>query len=174
MYCRFCGKTIDDDSIYCTYCGKNVSTTNSREVVQGNILVENESAIEVEDKTPSLLWLWLLLPFLVAVFTLVMAILFSPDSKYTMITRDLKSSDYTYKGTQDLTSYKIVLVPNRNIENCDIELALYNSNDKIIYTETISKTDLKKNASYTYNFEYGFVNSFKGTYVKYNITGKCR
>ena len=23
MYCRYCGKEIDEASIYCTHCGKN-------------------------------------------------------------------------------------------------------------------------------------------------------
>ena len=23
MYCRYCGKEIDDDAVYCRYCGKN-------------------------------------------------------------------------------------------------------------------------------------------------------
>ncbi|MCF2635105.1 zinc-ribbon domain-containing protein [Prevotellamassilia timonensis] len=25
MYCKYCGKLIDDDSIYCRYCGKDVT-----------------------------------------------------------------------------------------------------------------------------------------------------
>ncbi len=24
MYCKYCGKQIDDDSCYCRHCGKNV------------------------------------------------------------------------------------------------------------------------------------------------------
>lgn len=28
-YCRFCGKTIDDDSSFCTYCGKNQTRQGS-------------------------------------------------------------------------------------------------------------------------------------------------
>lgn len=26
MYCRFCGKKIEDDSRFCKYCGKNLKT----------------------------------------------------------------------------------------------------------------------------------------------------
>ncbi len=24
MYCKYCGKKVDDDSIYCMYCGKQI------------------------------------------------------------------------------------------------------------------------------------------------------
>ena len=26
MYCKHCGKSIDDNSVFCTYCGKPVQT----------------------------------------------------------------------------------------------------------------------------------------------------
>ena len=26
MYCKYCGKKIDNDSIFCSYCGKNISS----------------------------------------------------------------------------------------------------------------------------------------------------
>lgn len=38
MYCKFCGKTIDDDSIYCRYCGSKV--ISSQEGCQHCISVE--------------------------------------------------------------------------------------------------------------------------------------
>lgn len=44
MYCKKCGKKIDDDSIYCTYCGtkqsngieKVISEEESNESPRGN------------------------------------------------------------------------------------------------------------------------------------------
>lgn len=29
MYCKYCGKYIENDSIYCTYCGKNITTNEN-------------------------------------------------------------------------------------------------------------------------------------------------
>ena len=31
MFCKYCGKKIDDDSIYCMFCGKKLKKNNTRE-----------------------------------------------------------------------------------------------------------------------------------------------
>ena len=33
MLCRYCGKTIVDDSIYCAYCGKQLSNSNANQKI---------------------------------------------------------------------------------------------------------------------------------------------
>lgn len=167
MYCRFCGEKIEDDSLYCRHCGKNLSSRES--VVDIN---ENEMQ-EENSKSPSLLWLWVALPFFVITLSVVIVAVVSPDNNFSIVSRELTSSDYTYTSAQDLTSYKITVLPNKNISNCNIELFLYSSDGKVLFTETIEKKNLKKDAAYTYTFNYGFVNSFKGSSVVYKITGKC-
>jgi hypothetical protein len=54
-HCKFCGKTIDVDSIYCAYCGGNVENLSSNEQVQSSIMIEpqkNESISPFEKIEP--------------------------------------------------------------------------------------------------------------------------
>ena len=70
-------------------------------------------------------------------------------------------------------SYSVTITPKTNFNSCTVECVLYNSKGEIIYSDTITKEDLKSYSSYTYTFDFGFVNSLVGNKVKYNITGKC-
>ena len=36
MYCRFCGKQIDDDSNFCSQCGGKLTETNKRDSIEKN------------------------------------------------------------------------------------------------------------------------------------------
>ena len=54
MYCKHCGKSIDDNSVFCTYCGKPVQTLQHTFTVNplpddNNIIQKPVSAIEYED-----------------------------------------------------------------------------------------------------------------------------
>ena len=201
MYCRFCGKEIDADSIFCTHCGKNLAATGSEKQVEATNAPSAESTADTgteaasvsvststaqsvntpsnqnkaESSGGSSLWgCWLALPIFLIIFVICAIGIASTMDGGGIGARDLKSSDYTYTTSQDLTSYRITVVPNRNIKNCDIELNLYNSKGDLIFSDTISKTDLKKNNAYTYTFDFGFVNSLSGSNVKFSITGRCK
>ena len=54
MYCKHCGKSIDDNSVFCTYCGKPVQTLQHTFTVNplpddNNIIQKPVSALEYED-----------------------------------------------------------------------------------------------------------------------------
>ena len=59
MYCKFCGNSLDDDSIFCSNCGKkillnNIDNLNEGKVykdinLQGSVNIEHKS-IESESK----------------------------------------------------------------------------------------------------------------------------
>ncbi len=44
MYCRFCGKEIDNDSDFCNYCGKSLANSDSKEAS----LIKNEVNTDVK------------------------------------------------------------------------------------------------------------------------------
>lgn len=48
MFCKYCGKQIDDDSVYCRYCGKKVG--ENTEVAETKPTTEEELDYEVIDK----------------------------------------------------------------------------------------------------------------------------
>lgn len=47
MYCKKCGKKIDDDSIYCASCGNKINTTKNK---QKSSSMSNEEKTTEEDK----------------------------------------------------------------------------------------------------------------------------
>ena len=49
MYCRFCGRQIEDDSSFCTYCGKNLSTPTTNDSDNKNVNNQNETVVENEE-----------------------------------------------------------------------------------------------------------------------------
>ena len=176
MYCRFCGKQICDDSVFCVHCGKNLNETNKSDSKEQNHKSNNllQNTTTDTDGGSSLWGLWLLLPIFIILLVVIIGVA-SSSGDFGIISRDLKSSDYTYEtSSQDLTSYSITVIPKRDIDHCDIHLTLYNSKGEKLFSDTISKTNLKEGSSYTYTFDFGFVNSLSGRQVKYNITGKCK
>jgi hypothetical protein len=89
----------------------------------------------------------------------------------SIIPQEISPDDYTVNCTQGVTSYSVEIIPTRNIDNCYVEIILYDRYGDELYSETISKTNLKKGIPYTYKFEYGVINSLSGYEVKCNITG---
>ena len=178
MYCRFCGRQIEDDSSFCTYCGKNLSTPTTNDSDNKNVNNQNETVVEneetSEEKTSALKGFFILfIPFII-IISIFLAIASSNGSGSGLLTRSIKDGDYSCTTSQDLTSYSITIVPNKYFDKCEIELKLYNSSGKNIFSDTISKQNLKKNSSYTYTFDFGFVNSLTGSSIRYTVTGKCR
>ncbi|MBE6132974.1 MAG: zinc ribbon domain-containing protein [Erysipelotrichaceae bacterium] len=178
MYCRFCGRQIEDDSSFCTYCGKNLSTSTTNDNANKNVNNQNETVVEneetSEEKTSALKGFFILfIPFII-IISIFLAIASSNGSGSGLLTRSIKDGDYSCTTSQDLTSYSITIVPNKYFDKCEIELKLYNSSGKNIFSDTISKQNLKKNSSYTYTFDFGFVNSLTGSSIRYTVTGKCR
>ena len=134
-----------------------------------NIQHQNESTKteEVERNWGILLFF----PFILLIIVVIASI--APHLNCSdIVNRDLSTSDITYTSSQDLTTYTIIVTPKRNIKQCDVQLTLYNSDGETLYSDTISKTDLKEGYPYAYTFDFGFVNSLSGTRVKYKFTGK--
>ena len=61
----------------------------------------------------------------------------------------------------------------QELNYCTVEFKLYNSNNEVLYANTITKQDLLKDRSYNYKFSCGFFIFFFGSKYSVNVTGKC-
>ena len=179
MYCRFCGKQIEDDSVFCAYCGKNVSLNND-DNKNKNLYNsqeeknENDESIEEKENTSSLKGFFILFIPFVIIIAIFLAIASANPKGNGIFTRNIKQDDYSCTTSQGLTSYSITITPNKYFINCDVELELYNSSGKIIFSDTITKTNLKKNSSYTYTFNFNISSTLTGDSIKFTVTGNCK
>ena len=55
MFCKFCGKNIDDDSVFCSYCGKKLikesTITDSISKIESNEEVDTTTKIKSNEET---------------------------------------------------------------------------------------------------------------------------
>ena len=59
------------------------------------------------------------------------------------------------------------------MNTCTIEFKLLDSKENIVYSDTISKSDLMKGSSYTYTFKYGFTSALSSSKYSWRVSGKC-
>lgn len=168
MYCKFCGKQIDDDSVFCIHCGESV--TAKKEEPRPSISASNAVAAKevAEDTGETMMWgLLLFIPIILIILGFVIYIITTVALQPKAITPD----DYTYSTSQGITSYSVTVTPKHNFDRCDVEFTLYGSNGQKLYSDTISKTDLKEGRSYTYTFDFGVANAISGYEVECEISG---
>lgn len=186
MFCKFCGKQVDDDSLFCSNCGnsliKSKKCETEVELSQNDESVnfstsKEEVAIAKEKRSRKgeLILLFIMIAMIIFAFsTCTHQDEFTENSSgCAILTREITSDDYTYTTQQSLTSYTIYLTPKVDFESCEVELILYNSSYEKIYADTITKKDLKKGSSYAYTFDFGVGNSLSGKEVMFYFSGKA-
>lgn len=94
-----------------------------------------------------------------------------PNTANKVTERALENSDFSASGSQDLTSYTVTITPTIAIKTFTVALTLYNSKGSSLYSDTQSKSSLSRYTSYSYTFDFGFVNSFSGSYIRCFYTG---
>lgn len=171
MYCKFCGKELEENSKFCNYCGKQLEENS----VKSTIEQKNDNSSGSGCGT-ALIFL-LVIGAIIGILFAIVKINMNEDSNGNIVDkiveRDITKSDYAVSTSQGLTSYSITITPNKKLNSCNVQLTLYDSKGNVIYSDTITKNDLMKNSSYTYTFDFGFTNALSGSKVSYKVTGKC-
>ena len=171
MYCKFCGKEIDDDSKFCKHCGKQLEENKITKVDDNTIDTESISGWSIFVK-------FLIITFISFLIVFVIIKVGSNSGSdgnviNNIVERDITSNDYYVKTSQGITSFSVVIIPNRKIKTCSVECNIFNSSGDVIYSDTITKSNLSMDSSYTYTFDYGFLNALSGYSASYRVTGKC-
>ena len=181
MFCKFCGKNIDDDSVFCSYCGKKLikesTITDSISKIESNEEVDTSQENDIENSNPDKKFLSFLLLGLV-IFVFIAGLLFSLSTSGCsedkgITTRDITSNDYSLSAYQEAASYRITITPRVDIDTCNVELKIYDDNGKQIYANTLTKSNLKEDSSYSFSFDYGLNTAFSGDKIRYKVTGTC-
>lgn len=191
MFCKFCGKGIDESAVFCSHCGKRLSEEKEIQEVKQESLTEKREpskSAELDDRRTGLGILILCISLFLFVICIIIGVGTTKESSdnksgatgvvsssgCAIPYKELSSGDYEYTTSQDLTKFTIIITPNVNIKSCEVYLTLYDDNGAILYADTISKTDLKKGNRYSYTFDFGFVNSLYADNVEYSIKGRRR
>ena len=186
MFCIYCGNKIDDDCNFCPKCGnKIIRTTNVQPVMENNKLNmtqnKNTTINTTEDSEVSsakafgkfLLVLILIFGVIFGCYKLIVNNDSSGNIVDKVVERKITKSDYNITTSQGLTSYSITVTPVININTCTIECTVYDDDGRKVYINTITKTDLQKQKSYVYKFEFGVEVAFVADRVSYNVSGYC-
>lgn len=190
MYCKYCGEVIDDDSVFCNYCGKrvdnkpsqtpknnNTNSTNNTVYCSNNLVRTVKEVKESSGVGLAIFTFFIVIAIIFGGLAIAFKVNQNADSKgniFDKITeRSITKNDYYVTTNQDVTAVIIIVSPLINIKYCDVECKVYDDDNSLIYIDTISKSDLLKNKTYSYTFDYGTANAFFADHFTYNITGKC-
>ena len=176
MFCKYCGKEIDEDSKFCKHCGKRFEE-EIKEEFDEEIKEEIE---EIEEKGGCLILL--LIPIIIiAVVGSLLFIAYKLDSNSDsngnfidkILERDITEEDYEIEVKEGLTTITFKVTPNININQYSINLKVYNYKNEIVYEEILTQTDLIKDSTYTFKFDIGIETTLTGTKYYYKVKGKC-
>lgn len=182
--CPDCGKEVSDKSNACIHCGcpivlKFAVTKNlEKEYLKKNGVDESsiDTVMPKEKGHPYLIALVIILLFIASIFFIIESV-YNDDSSGRLfdniVQREIRSTDYEIATSQGITSYTITITAKTSIDEFTVSCTLYDVNNERIYSDTMTKTNLIDGASYTYVFDYGFIKALSGSYVRYNVTGKC-
>ena len=56
MYCKYCGKEIEEDIKFCPYCGKNLQEKQPEEAPAAAVPQTSSTPAQVEEKKPPKVW----------------------------------------------------------------------------------------------------------------------
>lgn len=162
--CNNCGNMAEDDASYCSICGVKLD----EEQVYNHTISNNK-------KSGGFLKSLLMVIIVSFSFLFIRSCIIgkSSDNIPNGVTeRNLTSNDYSVSTSEGLTSVTITITAKRDIKQCNVAVTVHDKSGNAIYSDTITKTGLIKNNSYSYKFDYGFLNALSGSTYTTEITGK--
>lgn len=98
----------------------------------------------------------------------------SPEGLENLIYRDITNSDVTFSEEYTLTSAKIIIQANTDIENFYAKVSILDSNRNVLETKTVSYSDMSSGSKYEVVFNLS-LNLLKTTYYRVSdMSGKVR
>lgn len=185
MFCKFCGKEIEDNSKFCKFCGNTtqvlVESSKSEKIIdiKPEIIYSYNTRPEKKKSGAKSVLIALLIIFVIFPLTIFIICKISSNGDSSgnivdkIIERNITAADFDITRSEGLTSISFTITPKVKMKTCTIEFNLLDSKENALYSDTISKNDLMKGSSYTYTFKYGFTSALSGSKYSWRVSGKC-
>ena len=159
MYCKHCGKEIDNNSKYCQYCGnKIIDEIKSEQTLSSEIKINNNSSNTTKSiqKDNYFIRICVTIVTIIMLITLFIGLVYcsSASNKFSSINyREAKTSDITISVDNSLAlSYNIIVIPKYNIKDLQLTVKFYDANKTLLSTKTKTLGNVTKNSRYTVSF----------------------
>ena len=167
MFCKNCGKEIDDESKFCQYCG-----TAQKEPTSSNSENDNTSIVTEEPKydnphnvIKTILYFALIILLLIA---------FIACAHQCTNTKNATINDVTITDTFDLEGVYLRITPKEDIEQLELTVTFYSSNDTVIKWQTLNIGDVNEDNVYTKKLSFSGLelsDILKINYVRCTVSG---
>lgn len=142
MFCKDCGREIDDNSKFCQYCGTAQTLPTPQNTKKDNIATTIEEAKydKPNDIIKTIIYFSLIIFLLIA---------FIACAHQCTNTKKATINDVIITDTFDLKGVYLQIIPKEDIENLKITIRFYNTSDNVIKSQTIEIGDVNDDQIYT-------------------------
>ena len=195
MYCKFCGKEIEDNSKFCPECGKNLNDDIKPIEEPKQKPIQTQEA-QKESGFPTALKVFFVLIIVTAIIALTLGLVLglsdcnstkssssssnknsssltnNDDNK--LLSRKANLNDLNIVWQESSLSFSGTVIPKNDIENLIITFQFYDSNKQTIKTVEKRFGNISKDTTYDFTVavsEIGYTNLIKIDGVRYNVTG---
>ena len=163
MYCKNCGKEIEENSKFCMHCGTPLTESTTDEHTKdktGDATLTNITSENVEQKGNKAGKIAIALMIGISILIAVMFGCYKcinaangNTSTTSIVSRSATASDITVQQDTSLAfSYNLIVTPKYDITNLEITFKFYGDNDALIATKIKQIGNVKKNERYNVSF----------------------
>lgn len=172
MYCKHCGKEIDDNSTFCKHCGKQINDTYIPKATPAKAVAPTKTIVNTKTNENRRTCLQLaiasfaLLVIIIIVFSIV---IHNSGMDFENITSK-KPPELKRETSQTLTKIIINVYCPDNYKVVEVTLQLYDENDTVIGTHTLQGQNYKKGNTYELIYEPTMTELWYAKYIRYSIS----
>ena len=162
MYCKKCGKLIDDDSKYCRYCGEGFDSVNNQLIK----VSEKDDEVIISKKAKTFWIVFLIVSFV----CLVAFVLYSSYDSNKATNNDIE----LVNDASISLSYAYIVTPKENIKGLEITFKFYGDDRKLITKKVKVLGNVVKNEQYSISFslnDFSIDSLTKISNYSYKVTG---
>lgn len=168
MYCKHCGKEIDDTSTFCQHCGKKIEEEPISIKVQENYT----TTIEKEDKKNKIFSVTIItITAIVLLIGIICSILLiNGEISPKDLTENKQPPELNRETTQTLTKIIINVYCPENYKIVEVTIQLYDENDTVIGTHILQGSNYRQGNTYELIYEPTMTELYYAKSIRYSVT----